>query len=82
MDTKQLFNVLASTIGEIDDGMGIPEGHLYAGCMAHCDLSQFQTVIALMADLKLIERRAGPCVIRTEKLRAALAAAKAKMGGR
>lgn len=74
MNTRILANIIAETIGEVE--AEIPEGILYAGVMAHCHLDQFQAIISTLHQVGLIERRAGPTVIATPKLRAIVAKAK------
>ncbi len=74
MDTKQLANVLAATLAETD--AEVPEGHLYAAVMGHTGLDQFQTCVDVLAKLGLIERKSGPCVKSTPKLRALVSAYK------
>lgn len=57
---------ILSTLNEAPTGES-PEGFLYAGLMAHVDLSEFQLLTGSMIENGLLERRVGPVLSITEK---------------
>lgn len=71
MKIKQLANAIAATLGTTDQEA--PEGHVYAAVMGQFSLDEFQAAVAVLVSVGLLERRAGPCLVSTLKLRAIMA---------
>lgn len=68
MDLKTLGNVIASTVAETDEGMGVPSGILYAGLMGECTLNEYNAAITILKKIGLIKERYN-CLHPTEKLK-------------
>lgn len=71
INARALANLIAATLGETDQP--IPEGHVYAAVMGRTDPDTFERAIAALIAVGLIERRAGPVLVSTEKCRAIVA---------
>jgi len=68
MNESKLAILLATVISSLDEGGGeTREGILYAGLMSHCDIGEFNTLVAALLRMGAVERGPQHLLKLTEK---------------